>query len=69
MLDKIADYALAIMVGAESFVVSAAFLWPASLMMHLGPVFQEGAFALSGVLGVVATAAMLWLAGRPKKDV
>jgi hypothetical protein len=69
MFEKLGDIALAIMVGAESFVVSAAFLWPASLMMHLGPLFQKGAFAISGVLGVIAAITILWLAGRPKSDI
>lgn len=62
MLAKLGLAALVILVGSETFALSAAVLWPLAALSHLGAAVQNGALILSGLLGVVAGVAIFRMA-------
>jgi len=60
--------ALVVLVGVETFALSAAILWSLAALADLGAAVEDGALIIAGVLGVAAGYAMARLAIKSRES-
>lgn len=65
MLEKLGALALMVPVGAETFAMAVAILWPLAAIAGLGADGRTAALALAGPLGA---AAAVWMGRRAARS-
>lgn len=65
MLAKVGALALSVLVGAETFAMAAAILWPLAAITGLGVDGRTAALVVAGLLGAGAA---IWIGRRAARS-